>query len=106
MNSRYGAFNINDYVLYIIMSSLMFFCGLFSLVLTEVKWIGVFVMIASIFWVIEMLLPYREKFSIHTDKIKVRVGKKERYIPLPKKLIIVISATDIREKMGNQSYVL
>ena len=106
MNSRYGRFNINDYVLYIIMSGLMFVGGLISLVLTEVKWIGVFVMIASIFWVIEMLLPYREKFSIHTDKIKVRVGKRERYIPLPKRLIIVISLTDIREKMGNQSYVL
>ena len=84
----------------------MFLGGLFSLVLTEAKWIGIFVMIVSIFWVIEILLPYCETFSIHTDEITVRVGNRERYIQLPKKLIIVISLMDIREKMGNQSYVL
>ena len=106
MNRRYGQFNINNYILYIILSSLMFLGGLFSLVLTEAKWIGIFVMIVSIFWVIEILLPYCETFSIHTDEITVRVGNRERYIQLPKKLIIVISLMDIREKMGNQSYVL
>ena len=106
MNSRYGRFNINDYVLYIIMSGLMFVGGLISLVLTELKWSSIFVMIVSILWVIAMLLPYREKFSIHSDKIIVQVGRREQTISLPKRLTIVISLTDIRETMGNQSYVL
>lgn len=106
MKSRYGAFNIKDYILYLAMGCLLFFCGLFTIVLIELKWECVFVMIIAVFMVARLLLPYREKYSIHTDGIKVRVGKRERYIPLPKRLIIVISLTDLPGKMGIQSYAL
>ncbi len=106
MNSRYGRFNINDFVLYIIIYGLMLLGGLIALVLTDLKWASILLMTVSIGCVIKMLLPYREKFSIHSDKIIVRVGRREQTISLPKRLTIVISLTDIRETMGNQSYVL
>lgn len=106
MNSRYGRFNINDFILYIIIYGLMLLGGLIALVSTDLKWASILLMTVSIGCVIKMLLPYREKFSIHSDKIIVRVGRREQTISLPKRLTIVISLTDIRETMGNQSYVL
>lgn len=109
---RYGKFRFNDYCFSWtgIITLLLF--TIFSVILDLSFLFIVFPMICAIIWLLAILLPNCERFSISEDSLLIRKRGKEQKITIPAELTFIISYADIcppltiRTPIGNQTHIL
>ena len=109
---RYGEFQFNDYCASWVGIATLLIFAVASLVLNMHCMFAVFPSLYAIIWTWTILAPNIEKFSISSEKIIVKKGRKKEEIPIPSKLCLVVSNVDIcpplaiRTPIGNETHIL
>ena len=109
---RYGEFRFNDYCASWIGIAALLIFAVVSLALKLHFLLAVFPSLYAIIWIWTVLAPNIEKFSISSEKIIVKKGRKKEEIPIPSKLCLVVSNVDIcpplaiRTPTGNETHIL
>lgn len=88
---RYGEFRFNDYCASWIGIAALLIFAVVSLALKLHFLLAVFPSLYAIIWIWTILAPNIEKFSISSEKIIVKKGRKKEEIPIPSKLCLVVS---------------
>lgn len=112
MHKRYGEFRITDYKTSWMGLGLMTIFIVACLLLQLPVIYIVVPIVYSVALINSILSPNREYFKIINDIIKVKKGKKERTIKIPKEFSLIISPVDIcpplsvRTAVGNKTHIL
>ena len=111
-NKRLGNFRVGDYVgSWVSIAILLLFST--ACIVLNFSWLfWVLSLVYEIFWIMELLIPHCEQFSINSDSITVFWGRKTKTIYLPEEITLIVSYADVcpplsvRTAIGNQTHVL
>lgn len=103
MYTRYGKMQKKDYMVAWVEMVLLLIMGIAGLIYKAPSWYTMLLIVLPIFWCIGMFRSYREKFTLEAEEIVIGDGKREKRIPFPRELVIVLSEMDMHEKMGSFS---
>ena len=104
MYTRYGKMQTKDYIFSWIIMVLMFLMGVGSFFVEVDIWYPMLLIVIPIFWFVGVRRAYQEKFTLEEDRILIQYGNREKEVPLPKDLVIVLSELDLHERMGSYSF--
>lgn len=111
-NKRLGEFRFGDYVGSWVSIVILLLFSTACIVLELSCLFVVFSLVYAIFWIMAILIPHCEQFSINSDSITVFWGRKTKTIYLPEELTLIVSYADVcpplavRTALGNQTHVL
>lgn len=111
-NRRLGKFRFRDYFISWISIALLLLFSIASIILELHFLFVIFPSVYAVIWLVALLIPHCEQFTIGNDSIAVFFGKKTQTICLPSELTLVVSYTDvcppltIRDALGNQTHIL
>lgn len=103
MYTRYGKMQTRDYVVAWVEMALLLLMGIGGLIIDASSWYAMLLIALPVFWCIGMFRSFREKFTLEEEEIVIGDGKREKRIPFPRELVIVLSEMDMHEKMGSFS---
>lgn len=103
MYTRYGKMQKRDYIVAWAEMILLLIMGIAGFFYQAPTWYSMLLIALPVFWGIGMFRSFREKFTLEADEIVISDGKREKRIPFPQELVIVLSEMDMHEKMGSFS---
>ncbi len=109
---RLGKFRFCDYCISWITIVLLLLFSIASIVLELPFLLAIFPSMYAIIWIVAILAPQCEQFTISGDSITVFGGRQTKAIQLPAELTLIVSYADIcppftiRTAVGNQTHIL
>lgn len=111
-NRRLGKFRFRDYCVSWISILLLLLFSIANIVLESSFLLVVFPSVYAIIWLVAILAPQFEQFSMSYDSITVFLGRQTKTVQLPAELTLIVSYADvcppftIRTTVGNQTHIL
>ena len=109
---RLGIFRFGDYYLSWISIVILLLFSTASIVLELSFLFVVFPSVCAMIWLVTILVPHFEHFSINSDSISVFKCRQTKTIHLPEELTLIVSYADVcppltvRTVGGNQTHIL